>query len=200
MANKWIEDSKTSELYSESQRKFRIFNRESFSGTKRFIELEKYIIRTYPTIINPEFKASNLNTITIKKSAKNLNIEVGNIIENFNLFFKSYYGDLKSFDSLLSRLIANISSTTEQNNENNNIYQEIEDNKFIFLKIVNKSSMKSSSISCICQCDKYNVDINIDIHEIQTLNRSANILCREIVNKKAMDNIDLIKQFSLESA
>ena len=191
LKNKWIEDTKTCELYS--QRKFKIFNRESYSGTKRFVELEKFVIRTYPDLIKPEFKTSKINSIKTKKSTKKLDIEVGNIIDKCTTALKAYYGNFKSISNLLNDLELNISNINEDSDKINTIYDEIEDNKFIFIKVKNNSSMTSSSIACIYKYDKYNLDIDININEIQTLNRSANIICKEIINKNANDNINLIK-------
>ena len=189
--NKWIEDSKTSDLVSP--RNIKIFNRESHSGTERFIELEKYVIANYPKIIDPEFKTSKINNIKENKTTKNLEVEVGNIISKCKNVLESSYGNLSSISNLLNDIKVNISTVDEGLDEDNRICDEVDTNKFVFINIKNKSEKKSSSIDCICNSEKYNLDIDINITEIVTLNRSANIICKEIINKSANENIDFIK-------
>ena len=184
--NKWIEDTKTSDLYGK--RNIKIFNRENFSGMERFTELEKYVVINNPVESEPDFKNSNINSIKIKKTTKKLDVEVSNIINKCSDVLKGYYGDITSINNILNDLQLNISIISENSNKINEIYNQIEDNKFLFINIKNESSVRSSGIACICKYDKYDLDIDISIQSVETLNRSAKIMYKDIINKKAINN------------
>lgn len=189
--NKWIEDSKTSDLVSS--RNIKIFNRNNHSGTERFNSLKKYIISNYPEIIVPKFKTSKSNNIKENKSTKKLDIEVGNIINKCKNVLELSYSNLSSITNLINDIRVNISKVDEDFDEDNKLCDKVDENTFVFINIKNKSTQKSSRIDCICNSEKYNLDIDINIIEIVTLNDSATIMCENIINKNADQNINFIK-------
>ena len=103
------------------------------------------------------------------------------------------YSNLSSITNLINDIRVNISKVDEDFDEDNKLCDKVDENTFVFINIKNKSTQKSSRIDCICNSEKYNLDIDINIIEIVTLNESATIMCENIINKNADQNINFIK-------
>ena len=109
-------------------------------------------------------------------------------------------GNIPSMLNLIKNIKLNISSFEDESNKNTLLCEEIKPNQFIYIIIKNQTTQKNKSILGLYNYQKYyldiQIDIQIDIFEIKTLNDSAHHLCTKIINKSAEKNInEIIKLF-----
>ena len=84
----------------------------------------------------------------------------------------------------------------EESEKTNVVCDEINPNQFIYILIKNKSTKKMKSRLGMYSYEKFYLDVQIDIFEIKTLNKSAHYICSNIINRTAERNInDIIKLF-----
>ena len=192
--NLWIEDSMTSEMIGPFGIKLFRYDIESIS--ERFKALEEYVIKINPELIKPEYTKSSVDSIHTNKKTYKLEVELGNIINTCKQALETYMGNIPSMINLIKNIKLNISNFEEESNKNTLICEEIEENHFLYIAIKNNSSKKNKKIFYIYNYEKFYLDIQIDIFEIKTLNKSAHYMCSKVVNDSAEKNVnDIIKLF-----
>ena len=195
--DKWIHDSVTNEMYGVSG--IKLFNKENYSGAERFKELEKYVCRIYPEVNeeDPVYKKLNSSNISLNKKTFYLKFEVGNIVNQCQKIFRSYCGDVMSLSSLLNNISINISNCENTNSEEQVLCEEIEDKKFIYVKIRNHSITKKKTFLWLYEYNRYKLDIDIHVSLLQPVNDSAYNQCLDIVSKLGVNEINEVKKIFL---
>lgn len=193
----WIENSLTNEIYGTSN--IKLFSKINYSGAERFKELEKLALTRYPELSEeePTYKKTEKIVITVQKKTYNLKIQIGNIINKCQEFFKANCGDIISMISLLDNIVLHISNCENTNQEDHIICEEIDDKKFMYIKIVNKSIIKKKSILGLYEYNKYKLDIDVRMYVLKPDNLSAYNNCKEIVNKLAKNDIANVNEIFL---
>jgi len=195
--DKWIENNKTSTLYGVSGMK--LFNKENHSGVERFKELQNLTYTLYPELNEPEpaYLETEKNNVSVKKSTYDLKLEVGNIVNKCQEIFRGYCGDITSIASLLSSIEVSISNCENTNKQEQVLCQELDEQKFIYVKIQNNSITKKKAILGLCEYNKYKLDIDIHLYKLKPDNVSAYKQCKNIVNKLAVNDIDEVSMIFL---
>jgi len=185
----WLKNNLSNEIYGASG--IKLFSKENYSGAERFKALEEYVIKVNPELDtqDPVYKKTEKKVLIIKKNTRNLKAEIGNIINKCQKMLRAHYGDITALASLLSNIEVNISNCENDNEQEQILCEEVEENKFMYVKIKNNSTTKKKSILGLCEYNKYKLDINIISHLLISENEAANKLCKNIVNKQASNDI-----------
>ena len=195
--DKWINDSNTCDMYGASG--IKLFNKENFSGTERFKELEKYVCNIYPELNEDEPIYSKTQSMSVKCSKKTyyFKFEIGNVINKCQEIFRSYCGDIMAISSLLNNISISISNCNSSNNEEQVLCQEMDNKKFIYVKLRNNSIIKQKSFMGLVEYNRYKLDIDIHISLLQPVNDSAYSQCLDIVSKLGVNEINEVKKLFL---
>lgn len=185
----WLKNNLTNEIYGASG--IKLFSKEDHSGAERFKALEEYAIKVNPELDaqDPVYKKTEKKVLVVNKKTRNLKAEVGNIINKCQEMLRAHYGDITALVSLLSNIEVNVSNCENDNEQEQFLCEEVEENKFMYVKIKNNSKVKTKSILGLCEYNQYKLDIDINSHLLIAENEAANKLCKNIVNKKASNDI-----------
>jgi hypothetical protein len=185
----WLRNNLTNDIYGASG--IKLFSKENYSGAERFKALEEYAIKVNPELDaqDPVYKKTEKKVLVVKKKTRNIKAEIGNIINKCQEMLRAHYGDVTALASLLSNIEVNISNCENENEQEQILCEELEDNKFMYVKIKNNSTTKTKSILGICEYNQYNLDIDIHSHLLLAENEAAIKLCKNIVNKQAANDI-----------
>jgi hypothetical protein len=192
--NLWIEDCETNDLIGPFD--IKLFRHDSEAGSAKFEALEKYVIQKNPELDKPEFSKTSVDSIYRKEKTYKLELEVEKIINICKSALDLYSGNPLSIVNLFKNIKAKITCSDEESEKTNVVCDEINPNQFIYILIKNKSTKKMKSRLGMYSYEKFYLDVQIDIFEIKTLNKSAHYICSNIINRTAERNInDIIKLF-----
>ena len=197
-SNRWIEDSHVCLLYGTFD--IKLFNRDSQDGSERVKELIKRAFVLYPelNIEPPTYKKIETRKEFLQKSTYKLDLEIGNILNNCQKICRAYFGDIPSIVSLISKIQLNIENVSENNNKEEIICEEVNNKKFIYIRIENKSIKKEKSILGFYKYYKYNLDVYIYFTLLEPDNDTAYGNCKEIINKLGIKEMEeVIKIFTM---
>jgi len=195
--DKWIENNKTCILYGASG--IKLFNKKNYSGVERFKELQNHIFTLYPELNEeePTYSKTEKNNVSVKKNTYNLRLEIGNIIQKCQQIIRGYCGDIISIASLLNGIEVNISNCENSNKQEQVLCQELDQQKFIYVKIQNNSIVKKKAFLGLFEYTKYKLDIDIHLYKLNPENEAAYKQCKNIVNKLAINDIDEVSAIFL---
>ena len=185
--DRWIEDSSTSEMYGVSG--YRLFNKRNYSGAERFKELEKKVLSLEPT-----YQKTEKNSVSLKKTTKDLKVEVGNLVYKCKEVMEAY-GNVVALASLLRSIEMNL--TNCEHRQDQVLCEEI-DGRYMYVKVENRSTMKKVSMIGVFAYHQYDLDVDIHFYILKPSNESAIEQCKTIVNQIArQDMIDIYDILSL---
>lgn len=195
--DKWLENSRICDLYGSSG--IKLFRKDDHSGEQRFIALEKRVFDIYPELDQEEpiYKKTESDHISVKKDTFHLKVEIGNIINKTQKIFRAYCGDIPAVLSLLSNIELNISDCENTSSQEKIICEEIDKDKFMYIKLKNNSSTMKKKVLGLCEVNKYKLDIDIRFYLLKPDNESAHKQCNDIVNKAAMNDISELSEIFL---
>ena len=190
--DRWIEDASTDEMYGVSG--YRLFHRRNYSGAERFKEIEKKVLSLEPT-----YQKTEKNKVSLKKTTKDINVEVGNLIHQCKEVIEAYGGNVIALANVLRSIEIHV-STCEQTIQQDQVLCEEMEGRYMYVKVENRSTMKRVAMLGIFAYQQYDLDVDIHFYVLKPDNETAIEQCKTIVNQIArQDMIDIYDILSISS-
>ena len=187
--DRWIEDSSTHEMYGVSG--YRLFHRRNYSGAERFKEIEKKVLSLEPTYHNTE-----KHKVSLKKTTKDLKVEVGNLVHQCKEVIEAY-GNVLALANLIRSIEIHVSNCEQTIQQDQVLCEEME-GRYMYVKVENRSTMKRVALLGVFSYQQYDLDVDIHFYVLKPENEAAIEQCKTLVNQIArQDMIDIHEILSI---
>ena len=195
--DKWVEDSVSQIILGIND--IRLFNKMNSSGADRFLELEKRVFALFPELKDdgPTYAKTDKTHLSLQKKTLYMNFELGKLVKSCEAALRAYCGDITSLPALLESIQISVSNCENSDTQEQILCEEVDKTKFVYIKILNKSSTKKKSVLGLVEYNKYKLNVDVYISVLKPTNDSAYRECRNIVCKLAINEIQEVSKIFL---
>jgi ribosome biogenesis protein Nip4 len=181
---KWLRDTPTNTLYSSAG--YAIFNKEDQDSDIRFVEIRKVVEENHPYQEPPIYKNIDSDRQHIHKEFVNFDMETEGVVKLISVVIKMHMG--VAAPDLVEQIKLHVSIHAGKSKKEKTFYKSLDDKKFFFIVISNKSYIKKSGFNIFSYGKKvFDVEYNYTFFEAD--NESAVKECQMLIQKAGKKEI-----------